>query len=106
MKITTKIPESPAIELIAQDRKRQIIEEGFTVASDMAMNPNGELAAAAACYAWPKHLHSSQDDGIFKFWPWEAKWYKPSPNDRKREIIKAAALLVAEWDRLDAEESK
>jgi hypothetical protein len=98
MKITTKIPESPAIELIAQERKRQIIEEGFTVASDMAMNPNGELAAAAACYAMPRIAGSN--------WPWVRSDWKPSPKDRKHELIKSGALIVAEIDRLMGVENK
>lgn len=96
MKTTTKTKQSPAIALIDEERQRQIIEEGFTVESDLTINKDGQLCGAAACYAIPT--------AVGALWPWDAKWWKPSPDDRKREIIKACALLVAEWDRLEAEE--
>lgn len=40
-----------------------------------------------------------------RLWPWNREWWKPSISDdtesRKREIEKAGALLLAEWERLD-----
>jgi hypothetical protein len=33
------------------------------------------------------------------FWPWAAEWYKPT--DRRRDLVKAASLLLAEIERLD-----
>lgn len=100
-----------AIELIAAERQRQITEEDWTPEHDRNENPNGELACAAACYAIPSHMRE-----VFHFilaWPWREGGalkdiiyvgWKPSPDDRKRELIKAAALIVAEIDRLEAEE--
>lgn len=33
-------------------------------------------------------------------WPWHPKWWKPTPDDRIRELAKAGALIAAEIDRL------
>ena len=35
-------------------------------------------------------------------WPWNLIWWKPTPNDRIRELVKAGALIAAEIDRLQA----
>lgn len=32
-------------------------------------------------------------------WPWDAAWWKPT--DRRRDLVKAAALLIAEIERID-----
>ncbi|KAB2676748.1 hypothetical protein F9K85_09640 [Brucella tritici] len=39
-----------------------------------------------------------------KNWPWNAEWWKPS--DRRRNLVKAAALILAEIERLDREASE
>jgi hypothetical protein len=107
LKNTASTAESPAIALIAAERKRQITEEGFSVESDTFINNRGELARAAACYALPKTLEWIKTCAeIFdKIWPWDIGWWKPS-EDRKRDIIKACALLVAEYDRISVIEAK
>lgn len=33
-------------------------------------------------------------------WPWEHRWYKPTPEDRVRELTKAGALIAAAIDDL------
>jgi hypothetical protein len=105
LKITATTHASPSLALIAEERKRQISDEGFSVASDVAVNKSGELALAAACYAIPAaSVMSDRFDVLEQIWPWGQEWWKPTPNDRKREIIKSCALLVAEFDRLDVEE--
>lgn len=40
------------IELIAEERRRQIEAEGWTAEHDKGENSNGQLAAAAASYAF------------------------------------------------------
>ena len=37
-------------------------------------------------------------------WPWKEAWWKPTPEDRIRELVKAGALIVAEIDRLRRKE--
>lgn len=33
-------------------------------------------------------------------WPFSQEWWKPTPDDRIRELAKAGALIAAEIDRL------
>ena len=37
-------------------------------------------------------------------WPWDAEWFKPSSS--RRDLVKAAALLLAEIERDDRAASK
>lgn len=88
-------------ELIAAERARQIAwidGEGWSEGHDDE-HTNGELVAAAICYAaQPGGLESiGITDSI---WPWEPEAWKPTPGDRIRELTKAGALLAAEIDRL------
>lgn len=97
-------------ELIADERKRQIEVEGWSAEHDAQYN-NYELINAALCYCQPestrtydrlwKGLESPDDSTIPPvFWPWAKEWWKPSPDDRIRELTKAGALIAAEIDRL------
>jgi hypothetical protein len=82
------------IEIIAAERERQINEEGWTAMHDR-QHCGEELATAAACYALPRYSRK-----WFNIWPWHPQWWKPTPNDRVRELSKAGALIAAEIDRL------
>lgn len=98
------------IELIAEERKRQIEAEGFTKEHD-AEHTNESLALAAVCYAIPSVQRTYAYDPILKarapqFWPWDIKYWKPSPEDRIKELVKAGALIAAEIDRLNAEKQE
>lgn len=89
------------VELIAAERKRQVEKEGWSAGHDDE-HDDGEIARAAACYALPpevrawKKLNHITDT----LWPWFAEWWKPCPDDRVRELVKAGALIAAEIDRL------
>jgi hypothetical protein len=83
-----------AIEAIAAERQRQIEVEGWTPEHDDE-HDDGQLAKAASCYALPPDYANRNFD-----WPWAMEWWKPS-EDRRRELVKAAALIVAEIERLD-----
>jgi hypothetical protein len=78
---------------IVAERERQIRDEGWTEEHDDD-HDCGELADAAACYALGK-----PDEVIQKLWPWESQWWKPK--DRRRDLVRAGALIVAEIERLD-----
>lgn len=80
------------IDEIAAERARQIAVEGWTPEHD-DMHRNEEMADAAACYA------IGSERGYFHLWPWSTRWWKPTT--RRRDLIKAAALIVAEIERLD-----
>ena len=94
------------IELIAEERQRQIEQEGWTAEHD-AQHSHHELARAAAFYATPGPLRViNRENGTPYGWPFNKAWWKPSPQDRKRELVKAGALIAAEIDRLQMETEK
>lgn len=89
-----------ALELIAEERERQISKEGWTAEHDDE-HADQELASAAACYALPDWLRYPNDEArVPSAWPFEESSWKPSPQDRIRELVKAGALIVAEIERL------
>ena len=64
----------------------------------------GELAEAAIAYAFPDRLREFDEDNTPSIWPFSEESWKPSPTNRIRELVKAAALLAAEIDRLRRQE--
>lgn len=92
--------EAVAWRDVLAERQRQIETEGWTPDRDDA-HQSGELADAAALYASIKVRHVSG----MAVWPWEPEWFKPTsgavPGSRRRDIVKACALLLAEIERLD-----
>lgn len=104
-----------AIGLIADERKRQTEIEEWTHEHDDE-HDDGSLAIAAACYAIPHlinplNLFENCRTGVFlsikrfALWPWDMKWWKPSPENRVKELVKAGALIVAEIERLQRKEA-
>lgn len=92
------------VEIIADERKRQIEVKGWTEEYD-SLYCDGELSNAAACYAMRKEcreifLPDERDSILCELWPFEDKWWKPTPDDRIRELAKAGALIAAEIDRI------
>lgn len=81
-----------ALDVLAE-RRRQVEEEGWTAACDDE-HAQGQLARAAACYAVPALVHE-----LPWLWPWDRKWWKPT--DRRRDLVKAAALLLSDIERID-----
>jgi hypothetical protein len=99
------------IDVLAE-RQRHIFVEGFDEAHDEdGYHIHGELAIAGACYAiGEEHVRVPQPVGCFGLisstagkdeitWPWDEKWYKPK--NRRRDLVRAAALIIAEIDRID-----
>lgn len=87
-----------AVREIAAERRRQVEVEGWTPEHDDA-HVNGEMAGAAACYCLGSVSHWAGSMAIQSLWPWDKSWWKPT--DRRRDLIKAGALIVAEIERLD-----
>ena len=85
---------------IEAERRRQIWVEGWTPEHDDSHQP-GELARAAGCYAWCAFdQHHWRRAGLEPgAWPGEAKWWKPK--GPRRDLVRAAALIVAEIERID-----
>jgi hypothetical protein len=90
------------IDLIADERNRQIVKEGFDSHHDDS-HITGELGVAAACYAALSSGHASYADlakvPAAYLWPWEDQYWKPSSNHIKN-LVRAGALIAAEIDRL------
>lgn len=94
------------IELIAEERKRQIEIEGWTKEHDANYIDN-ELSKAGICYATPEmYRRYSENHSELLGWPWDMKWWKPTPMDRIKELVKAGALIAAEIDRLQNQQPK
>jgi hypothetical protein len=93
---------SQAATDVLAERGRQIAEEGWTADHDDE-HSNGSIAVAAACYATAEHMREiyGSDIDIHGWWPWAAQWWKPSPANPRRELVKAGALILAEIERLD-----
>ena len=91
---------------IRAERQRQIESEKFSRYHDDNVNLRGELAGAASSYAlssaFTLHNKGVPMSRPPNMWPWDPKWFKPkSPRE---DLIRAAALIVAELERLDREE--
>jgi hypothetical protein len=89
-------PPKTGAELIAIERERQMSQEGWTAEHDDQHTDN-ELARVGAIYALPAKFRF-----YAQAWPlsWSREWYKPTPQNRVRELVKAGALIAAEIDRL------
>ena len=95
---------SPAATDVLAERQRQVEVEGWTAEHDDREHWLGDLAHAAAAYA-----RFSAGDVVIRSrhpagrppekWPWADEWWKPSTP--RRELVKAAALLLAEIERID-----
>jgi len=85
------------VELIAIERKRQIEELGYDYSND-ELYSNNQLAQAGAVYAL-KPLDNRIEEGNFpSLWPWDKEYFKPTPEDRIKELTKAGALIAAQID--------
>ncbi|MDQ0314827.1 hypothetical protein [Amorphus orientalis] len=106
-----------ALDDIAAERLRQIEAEGWSTEHDDG-HAGGQLAAAAAAYAWfatlPDALRTHFESAAMcerdrpivlkRCWPWAWQWWKP--RSRRRDLVRAGALIVAEIERLDRLESR
>ncbi|MGK1465694.1 ead/Ea22-like family protein [Klebsiella pneumoniae] len=82
---------------VLAERKRQVSAEGWTPGHDDEYE-HGELADAAGCYALSSELFDCAGEPP-RPWPWPDEWWKPT--NRRRDLVKAGALILAEIERLD-----
>ena len=96
---------------VLAERKRQVGSEGFDTSHDDE-HTGGEMVAAAVCYAvyecpaFTDVEHQKEMDTITESkrhpwwcWPWAGDWWKPK--NHRLNLVRAAALLIAEIERLD-----
>jgi hypothetical protein len=91
-----------AVRDVLAERQRQIDVEGWDAHhDDEHQGGEGSLAAAAAAYAIESvpGTRTQEFGAVPKCWPWERQWWKPSTP--RRMLVKAAALVLAEIERLD-----
>ena len=84
------------IELIIDERNRQVEKEGWTSEHDL-QHEDGVLAGAAFSYLIGSAYEA---DNPPPSWPFEKEYWKPSPDDRVSELVKAGALIAAEIDNI------
>lgn len=88
---------------IAAERKRQMWDEGWTTDRD-DQHSRGEMALAAMAYTQAATQVSTSTAEMRalpapRYWPWSTEWWKPK--DRRRNLVRAAALIIAEIERID-----
>lgn len=113
-------PSLTAAAGLLEERMRQQRAEGWTIDHDDA-HTAGELALAAACYAFPPPRPAP----LLRLWPWERSWWKPNAVNaadplhaaggparggdwieaRVQDLQKAGALILAEIERLNRRRS-
>ena len=93
---------SDAMRDVLAERHRQVTVEGWTAEHD-DQHDRGELARAACCYAYESATRDYALEASLSYmpltWPWSRKWWKPK--SQRRDLVRAAALLIAEIERLD-----
>lgn len=97
----SEIEEKSGLELINEERIRQIEKEGWSDDHDDQYTQN-ELTDAADAYL---RAGTTGDLKRPSFWPWDEEWWKPS-KEAKRNFEKAGALYLADLDRLIRSGSK
>lgn len=117
---TSRPLSSRAAEDVLAERERQTSAEGWTVEHDDE-HTDGSLAMAAACYALPPDQRRLEyrpferdvgrtvgepiiiKDRVRVPFEWPGSWHGAhwKPKDRRRDLVRAAALLLAEIERLD-----
>lgn len=85
------------IELIEQERKRQIEVEGYDVKHDFS-EPLNSIVAAAVSYA----MCDIDMKEAEAWWQWDFKYWKPK--DRRRNLVRAGALIAAALDKMQDHE--
>lgn len=100
-----------AVYDVIAERTRQIEREGFDSVHD-DYHSGGELALAACCYAFAaqmppitREVIKPAEGGVANSvtlsenWPFGDDWWKPTTP--RHDLVKAAALIIAEIERID-----
>lgn len=87
------------IELIAEERRRQIEVEGYTAEHDAHESIN-RMVACAISYA----MYDIDKQEADAWWSWDMQHYKPK--DRLRNLQSAGALIAAAIDKLQSDNNE
>ena len=91
-KIVALLSSRAAYDVLSE-RLRQVDAEGMTTDGDDGYQA-AELPRAAAAYI----LNGANDEAP-AIWPWAKAWWKP--RDARANYVRAAALILAEIERID-----
>ncbi len=90
-------PLSPFVHAVIAERFAQIEREGFSLEHDDRYD-RGVLGRAGAAYV----LHAGTSSSTTPHdWPWPDAWWKP--DGIRRDLVRGAALAIAEGERFDRE---
>ena len=98
------------LRLVAAELERHVNVEGWTKEHDARHSPM-VLAVAGAAYALDAagiHYdgHESWKQAYLemarKIWPFDDEWFKPTPEDAVRQLVKSASMIIAEINRIQA----
>lgn len=106
-----------ALADVVAERQRQVHTKGYATTHD-DLHTHGELARAATCYAYAGSLsdilrpnlrvetYQGSPTLTRSLWPpnWGWNWFKPK--SRRADLVRAAALLLAEIERMDRTKAK
>lgn len=108
--------QDSVLDEIGQERLDQKEKYGFTAEHD-DKHADGSMAMAAACYAAPSPIFgyriSMKGHHFADPWPWMTGFHRGGPfntgtpsggKTRREQLIMAAALLVAEIERMDRDD--
>jgi hypothetical protein len=91
---------------IGNERLRQVCEEGFTAEHDsyLRMGQLANMGAAYAQYASKHRAAETTSTAAYRrdnpeFWTGPYEWWKPK--DIRADLVKAAALIMAEIEMID-----
>jgi hypothetical protein len=99
-----EIWDTAAVCDVLDERVRQVRAEGWTPEHDDG-HSKGEMAFAGAVYAIGaavserERRHHMEIKLPFPLWPWDFRWWKSTT--RRRDLVKSAALIIAEIERID-----
>ncbi|MCG6204171.1 hypothetical protein LPW26_05960 [Rhodopseudomonas sp. HC1] len=93
-------PLSPFMQAVIAERFRQIEAEGWSVEHDDD-HPRGKLSQAGAVYLLAA---GSSPHHVPPLWPWADEWWKPV--GFRRDLVKGAALAIAEGEKFDRGKTK
>lgn len=99
----TSIGVSKAAQDVLAERQRQLRSEGYSPEMDDLYQLD-ELSMAAACYAAYGDHTSKLPPLLPGGWPWARETFRP--RDRRSNLVRAGALILAELERLDRAAAK
>lgn len=87
---------SQAAKDVTAERRRQIEQEGYDYTHDDDHAAEMTMAACALALYSDAYPNCGQPPEL---WPWTPESWKPK--DYRRDLVRAAALLIAEIERID-----